>query len=239
MEYDARMRATWVVRPAAVALGVPLALGLSACGGRSAGPAAAEPEAGLVDAGHDSAPAPSDAQAEPDIEASAEAGIVSCSSPHDCPMHFGPQVYCCTGNVCGTDEPTACPDGGERPIVASNYDQTCSTDEDCTPIAEGNACSLIGPCSTAVISKTSLPRYQADIVGVPCYGLAGCPAETPPCCRAGTCQTGAACNAPSDTLPACADAGGSCVAFVIECGSQGAGPPDACAYADEMCCLLQ
>jgi hypothetical protein len=47
----------------------------------------------------------------------------------------------------------------------------------------------------------------------------------------------AACYSPSDTLAACADAGGACSPFVIQCGDKGTGPPDSCAYSDEMCCL--
>src|SRR5580692_6095243 len=80
-------------------------------------------------------------------------------------------------------------------------------------------------------------KYQSDIANTPCFAVAGCPACGEPCCRHGVCQIGSACFSPADTLPACADAGGACSPFVTECGSQGAGPPDSCAYPDEMCCL--
>lgn len=161
---------------------------------------------------------------------------VTCSSPRDCPMHLGSQVYCCTENTCGVDVPDACADGGEHPIQASNYDQSCMTDLDCVAIAEGNACSLIDPCANAAINKGALAQYQSDIAQVPCFELAGCPAEFGPCCRHGSCQTDA-CYSAADTLPACADAGGACAPFVTQCGSKGAGPAGSCAYPDEMCCL--
>jgi hypothetical protein len=152
-------------------------------------------------------------------------------------MHFGPQVYCCVDNACTSDIPDACADGSDRPIQASNYDQSCASDMDCVAIAEGNACMLVGPCLSAAINKSAYPKYQEDIANPACYGLASCPAEFGPCCRHGSCQMNGACNSAADTLPVCADAGGTCVPFVIECGGKGAGPPDSCAYPDETCCL--
>jgi hypothetical protein len=136
------------------------------------------------------------------------------------------------------DEPDACADGGEQPIVASNYDQSCTTDMDCILIAEGNACSIVGPCPTAAINKgAAYSKYQSDIANTPCFGVSSCGSYSGPCCRHGICQMNFACSSPADTLPACADAGGTCSPFVAACGSQGAGPPDACAYPDETCCL--
>jgi hypothetical protein len=199
-------------------------IGLAACSSVGGGQADAS-------AGDTAVPGPADAGA-------GDATAVTCSSPRDCPMHFGPQVYCCTDNTCGVDAPDACADGGEQPIQASNYDQSCTTDIDCVAIGEGNACSLISPCPNAAINKGALGRYQSDIAQAPCYELAGCPAEFGPCCRHGSCQMDTCYStATADTLPACADAGGACAPFVGQCGSNGAGPPDSCAYPDETCCL--
>ncbi len=147
------------------------------------------------------------------------------------------QLLCCTDHNCTIDEPDACADGSERPILASNYDQSCTTDTDCMAIGEGNACSLVGPCPSAAINKGAYSQYQSDVAQTPCYGLSGCPSGSGPCCRHGTCGLNAACYSAADTLPACADAGGTCQPFVSGCGSMGAGPPDACAYSDETCCL--
>lgn len=202
---------------------------LAACSSVGSGqPDAAAPgDGGASDAG---VGAPADASA-------GDTGVAACSSPQDCPMHLGPQLYCCTDHNCTIDEPDACADGSERPILASNYDQSCTTDTDCMAIGEGNACSLVGPCPSAAINKGAYSQYQSDIAQTPCYGLSGCPSGSGPCCRHGTCGLNAACYSAADTLPACADAGGTCQPFVSGCGSMGAGPPDACAYSDETCCL--
>jgi|HubBroStandDraft_1064217.scaffolds.fasta_scaffold16565_2 hypothetical protein len=171
-----------------------------------------------------------------------DASGAMCSTPNDCPPHGGNQLYCCVNHVCSMDEPDACADGGEQPILALNYDQSCTTDTDCVPISEGNACTIVGPCPSAVISKGAYAKYQSDIANTPCYGLAGCPTYGDPCCRHGVCQMGSACSSPADTLPACADAGGACSPFVTDCASQwpahpNTGPTDSCAYPDETCCF--
>jgi hypothetical protein len=201
--------------------------GATACSSMGSGQADA---GGRADAGDASVGAPADAGA-------GDATAGACSTPRDCPMHLGAQVYCCTENTCGVDVPDACADGSGRPIQASDYDQTCATDMDCVAIAEGNACSIISPCPTAAINKGALARYQSDIVQTPCFELSGCLSGGDPCCRRGSCQMNTACSSAADTLPACAEAGGACDTFLAQCGSKGAGPPDACAYSDEICCL--
>jgi hypothetical protein len=212
-----------VSRPAAaLALATALATGTSSCGGHTAGPASVSSGGAGDDASLEDARPPDAADAEAE-DAGADVG--SCSSPRDCPFHEGPQIYCCTDNVCAADLPDACADGSERPIRASNYDQSCATDTDCVAITEGNACSLIGPCPTGAINKGSYARYQADTAGLPCFSISSCPVHAGPCCRAGSCQMNAGCSSPSDTLAACADAGGACVPFAGQCGGKGAGPP--------------
>jgi len=201
--------------------------GLTACSSMGSGQADAS---GPPEAGHASVGAPVDAGA-------GDATAGACLTPQDCPMHLGAQVYCCTENTCGVDIPNACADGSGRPIQASDYDRTCATDMDCVAIGEGNACSIISPCATAAINKGALARYQSDIAQTPCFGLSSCVFAVGPCCRRGSCQWNTACGSAADTLPACAEAGGACSAFITQCGSKGAGPPDSCAYPDEMCCL--
>jgi hypothetical protein len=159
----------------------------------------------------------------------------ACVSPNDCPGHFGPQVYCCLDHACTADVPDACADAN---IQASHYDQSCTTDSDCVGISEG--CWLVNPCkSTAAINQSAYAQYQADITKLPCFGVStGCLGSASACCRDGTCRVFASCNSPTtDTLPACADAGGICALFGGQCGSKGEGPPDSCAYSDETCCL--
>jgi hypothetical protein len=45
------------------------------------------------------------------------------------------------------------------------------------------------------------------------------------------------CQSPNDTLPACGDAGGKCYFGETTCDPKRPGPPNACAYNDEICCL--
>jgi hypothetical protein len=213
-------------------LSTALVVGLSGCAGR--------PEAGNSNMAGTNASGAMSAGGAPDVAstdgADMDASASTCSSPQDCPNHFGPQLYCCVNHACAIDEPDACADGGEQPIVASNYDQSCTTDMDCVAIGEGNACSIIGPCSSAAINKgAAYSKYQSDIANTPCFGISGCPAELGPCCRHGVCQMNDGCSSPADTLPACADAGGTCMPFILSC--RPSGPPDSCAYSDETCCL--
>ena len=56
-------------------------------------------------------------------------------------------------------------------------------------------------------------------------------------CHGRRCQAALCTLDPSDTLPACTDAGGACqyAAGPTDCSKPG--PPDACAYSDEVCCV--
>jgi hypothetical protein len=142
----------------------------------------------------------------------------------------------------GADAPVDV-DSGACVILASNYDQSCSVDSDCAMVSSGNYCVGGCFCGGSAINVGASARFAADVaraqVGVPPGPGCGCGAEFGPCCIAGKCQAGyAACLAPpSDTLAACADAGGTCARFIEECGARGLGPSNSCAYPDEMCCL--
>jgi hypothetical protein len=125
-------------------------------------------------------------------------------------------------------------------VLASQYDQCCAVDSDCVAVGEVASCQgFICPnCPAGAINKGAEARYNAAFErAVPLGGSGSCPC---PCasgaiCRNGKCQV-ASCGAPAgDALPACADAGGSCFYSGITCGV--AGPPDSCAYSDEVCCL--
>ncbi|HXN32718.1 MAG TPA: hypothetical protein VN894_12685 [Polyangiaceae bacterium] len=221
-------------------------------GGLSAqtGDASAGGEAGPVrsaaerDAG-DAWSVPTDAASTDAEPGDAPAMAHPCESPQDCAPMFGPQIYCCIDHVCiegQAAESLSCDDPDAQVIQASNYDQSCTTDSDCVAVSEGSFCYPGGGgCPTAAIRASALAQYQADVsktwAASSCFGLSGCPAFGS-CCRAGMCQANQGCvSTPADTLPACADAGGSCSTFVTGCGGKGAGPPDSCAYPDEMCCI--
>jgi hypothetical protein len=90
-------------------------------------------------------------------------------------------------------------------IVASNYNQMCRTDSDCTVVGEGQSCK---PCSLAygpfgAISVSAVAQYIADYRNTPggreppgsCPSAPGCVRTTNynACCRGGGCRVGIAC----------------------------------------------
>jgi hypothetical protein len=169
--------------------------------------------------------------------AGGEGRPTACTSPDDCILLGSP--LCCLAKVCVSYHPDDCTDANVQLIQASSYNQSCTRDSDCIAVAEGNGC-LPGAfdCTNAAISKGAYAQYTSDIAKTQsalCLAPSNCGLGFGPCCRDGKCQMGSGCSSPADTLPSCADAGGTCMPNVITCGT--AGPPDACAYSDEMCCL--
>ena len=131
------------------------------------------------------------------------------------------------------------------PVLASDYDQSCTVDTDCVAVGEVSSCPAFAcdGCTTEAINKSVMAQYmtafaQAFTSKAPGTGC-GCPCESGAVCRGGKCQA-AFCGPPTaDTLPACAnagDAGGMCL-YSANATCSGMGPPDACAYSDEFCCL--
>jgi hypothetical protein len=87
-----------------------------------------------------------------------------------------PSDGCPNGNVCGT-------------IQASDYDQTCTKDADCTSVTDGNLCTIgCTNCPNATINMNALSQYSADFS----KKLSGprdcpCPLGPAPVCNSGTC----------------------------------------------------
>lgn len=112
-------------------------------------------------------------------------------------------------------------------------------DTDCVEVTSTNYCNAQAClCGGSAINMSALTQFNANVARTPLGshpGGGGCPCVTSfgPCCRQGTCT--AECYSSADTLPACADAGATCVlsAFTM-CGNREV--PDACAYSDEICC---
>jgi hypothetical protein len=134
-------------------------------------------------------------------------GPVACSSRFDCssisPV-FNPSanqnlVACCTDSVCGLETYDGdCTDASAQIILASSYDQSCTTDSDCIGVAEGNFCYPGATnCATATISKSANAQYQADVAktrAASCYAPGNCGANFGPCCASGLCQVGIQCS---------------------------------------------
>jgi hypothetical protein len=127
-------------------------------------------------------------------------------------------------------------------VLPSDYDQSCAVDSDCIGVAQVSECPA-GACSVCVteaISRSAMTQYMEalsrSLATRPSGGECSCPCVTiGAVCRTGKCVP-AYCGPPqADRLPACADAGGYCdYAGDTDCKM---GPPDACAYSDEVCCL--
>ena len=126
-------------------------------------------------------------------------------------------------------------------VLAENYDQSCALDTDCVSVGEVTTCPVqacVG-CMTASVNQDAAAGYNAafnaSLAQAPFNPVCGCPCIGRPICRNGKCQAGYCQPARADTLPACSDAGGLCAYAATTSCTQG--PPDACAYSDEVCCL--
>jgi hypothetical protein len=84
---------------------------------------------------------------------------------------------------------TAC--GGT--VTASHYTQTCSQDNDCTPIYSGELCQVCGGCANAAINVSDRARYDADVKAI----SGSCPPRLgpPALCSACRAPAGAKCVA--------------------------------------------
>jgi hypothetical protein len=134
-------------------------------------------------------------------------GPVACVTRFDCsslsPL-FTPSadqnlVPCCTDNVCKLEMFDGdCTDASAQIILASNYDQSCTTDTDCVSVAEGNFCYPGATnCPSAAISTSANAQYQADVAktrAASCYAPGNCGEESGPCCVGGKCQVGNECG---------------------------------------------
>jgi hypothetical protein len=141
--------------------------------------------------------------------------------------------------ACGCEDP----DSSCSVVVASDYDRSCATDDDCVTVGEVPQCppAACNSCGSAAINKLDSARYQSAfsraIANLPTSERCNCPCEVDfAICRAGQCQAAYCAPPVADTLLTCADAGGVC-SYAANTACSGLGPPGACAYSDEICCL--
>ncbi len=199
---------------------------VTACSSPSRGNSASDASGDASYASVDAADAPTrdasaDADGDGDGAVGPETGSSACASrPQDClntPFPAGLGVWCCIDKICvygqSAIDAVACTDANMQPIQASNYDQSCHTDDDCIAVAEGNFCvpgATFCPLSGA-INKSAYGQYQADVArtnAAICGAVGSCGASLGPCCQSGTCQTGNTCAAvqPSDAATDVGDA---------------------------------
>jgi hypothetical protein len=162
-----------------------------------------------------------------------------------------------SGTLAASGDPLSCI------VSASNYDQSCAVDTDCTGINPGNYCGTqVCDCGgpTAAINVGALPQYTADLGGAhfmtcPCPFIPFDPAQGP-CCRSGSCQVGVCApdaglasddeeDASSDAESALRDTGAASVAtLTAECfvagsvyhsGMKSFSPEDFCDLFEATC----
>ena len=89
--------------------------------------------------------------------------------------------------------------GGAAPsnhlIEAKNYDRSCASVADCSPVFEGTlgCCGLALTCPNTAISVNALAKYTSDVDrATKCEALSTCPARggPNPCTGRVTCQSG-------------------------------------------------
>jgi hypothetical protein len=86
-------------------------------------------------------------------------------------------------------------------IHASNYDQTCQTDNDCLLVVEGYACASCSVCAPlSAVNRSAISQYEADVAKIvgPTMGGGGCAPCCGPillgCCQGGRCHTDTSCS---------------------------------------------
>jgi hypothetical protein len=156
----------------------------------------------------------------------------------------------CGGNLVGNGPADASSDAradsyaGPCMISASSYDQSCAVDTDCQEVSSGDYCSA-STCLTggSAINAGALAQFNDDVSKTPLGSgvlgsvFCGRRFSSTLCCRQGQCEAQpSACSPPADTFPSCADAGGTCT-LSVQTTCFMTGPPDGCAYSDEVCCL--
>jgi hypothetical protein len=93
--------------------------------------------------------------------------------------------------ACGKT-PASQPDGGVCGVIqTSSYDQSCSTDDDCVPVTQGNLCDH-GPCTNCTngtVNRQAEALYSQDFAArltVPV--ICPCPSGPAVVCRKGMCE---------------------------------------------------
>jgi hypothetical protein len=148
----------------------------------------------------------------------------------------------CGGAVAASSEDTT----SSCVIEASDYVQSCAVDSDCVQVTPGDYCGADQClCDVAAISMTALAQFRADVAKTPVgsasvsSGQCSCGnISMGVCCRDKLCTRN--CVAANDTLAPCASAGtfgGQCV-LATEMNCTQPGPPNSCAYSDEVCCPM-
>lgn len=78
-------------------------------------------------------------------------------------------------------------------ISAKDYDQSCTTDADCTVVSDGEVCGACGPCPNAAVNAKVAAQFNLDKTAIACVRIGpgvACGACFLPmaACLSGTCS---------------------------------------------------
>jgi hypothetical protein len=166
--------------------------------------------------------------------------------------------------VAATESGTAGGDDGAQAmcnIIASNYDDTCSADDDCIDVTSGGSvyfgswCGAECLCVNGAINRDAEAQYVADVERTPIGTGAvrppacGCPNAGLPCCRAGRCSLSCRESTPATDAGDETGGGSTLPDGSVLCGPSGPGagggsaiwcvPPQACTpYNGSWACCM-
>jgi hypothetical protein len=114
----------------------------------------------------------------------------------------------CGGRVKGSGSPRGTVDAAAEAaelqdascavVLASDFDQSCDSDEDCLVVTQGNSCATDcgNICPSAAINAAAEASYTLALDSLSLTGAAGCTCYPlfGPCCRAGACMIGRLCS---------------------------------------------
>jgi len=128
----------------------------------------------------------------------------TCVAPLVCTPGAGGLPFGDVGGTCESAQLGA-PEGGASDaspeasctISASDYDQSCTVDSDCTAVAVGDACQTGSPhcwCPGAAISVSARAQYDSDVAKFNPKNVCDCIALFSPCCVSGKCHADSSCH---------------------------------------------
>src|SRR5580698_9230225 len=159
--------------------------------------------------------APNDAGSESSVSLECPPTAGQCDAGAVCAEACDPGGICCLRVICAAD-------ASIQPILATNYDQSCTADSDCVAEGFGDPCTECLNCASGAINEKSVPQYGTDVAKAPRGAICFCAfGPAGPCCVDGICQVGRECSnaVPTDAAAdrgvdgpaACVAAGGHCM----------------------------
>jgi nitrogenase subunit NifH len=95
---------------------------------------------------------------------------------------------------CNAATPMRAPDAAACGVIqTSSYDQSCTTDNDCVAVTQGDLCDhqTCTDCINGTVNRRAEERYRADFAArLTTPVICPCPSGPPVVCRDGMCKVG-------------------------------------------------